>query len=1310
MIVIDYPDVHLLKGGSQQQQQQRHGGGTTMNVPPEHPGAGGEANMKFCRTHSESSTDQLPPHLTHMPLSAAEQCFRDQRLKRNSRASDTSSAYSGSDMHSSIDGQENVDLDYSGLTESMVDSDEEEGYGETSELSSEMTGMLYPARDIVYDSLEKSPEHRTDDDIETLLDFMRHFSAFANMTLATRRALCAVMVFAVVKKSGLLVMKDGEELDSWSVILNGEVEITYPDGSKKILTMGNSFGVLPTLEKQTHSGVMHTRVDDCQFVCIAQDEYYRILHQGVENTRKHEEQGRVVMVTEHRVLDGGNRKGHIVIRGTPERLMQHLIEEENSSVDPTYVEDFLLTYRTFLPSPSCLSNKLLAWFNNNELGKSNLKIKVARVVLLWVNNHFNDFEMDSVMCEFLEQFENLLVQEKMNSQLHLLELACSSKAHPRTVTLTRATREEILHFLIIGGLERGTGIFVSQVEKGSKAYDAGLKRGDQILEVNGVNFINISHCKALETLRGTTHLSITVKSNLLEFRELLAEKRCLNTNKDEPVKYTDHKQRLSAPDLEASLVPAISSTKEKKNDKKERGFMTMTYKPKIRKALMRINFIPKLNNSDNSMNHSDESLYTKPSRKSSTSSSTSSSTAGMSSHLSVSNPDLSVSGLNIDDAKTEFPENVLKIYRSDQSFKYLPVYKETDARTTVMLALQEFGINEPSRNYCLCEVTVTPGGLTKQKRLPEQMTNLHEKLGLNSRYYLKDNICTDTLVPEEMMGELIKESQINLLQLNTMELASQLTLSDFEVFREIEPTEYIDDIFGIKSLFGYHNIRKFEELANREMFWVVTEICSETNLVKRMKIIKHFIKIAKHCKDYKNFNSMYAIIGGLGHGAVSRLRNTWDKLPNKYQKMFHDLQELMNPSRNMAKYRTLISPENTQPPMLPFFPVIKKDLTFIHLGNDSVVDDLINFEKLRMIAKEIRHICDMCSARYDVSNMYLNAHSVYGSHTVSGVATLKRTKNRRGSAIPNIKKMYEESQMIKRVKSYLTKMPVITDEDKLQELSLQCEPPPTRRRDTSPALNISGPMGTAVNTNDEKRLYPVGPKFGSIGSSESASPTSSLSSYQHQYETDSGHNSIASSNFDSRSTSSVGSSNSPTPTRRATNVPQTAVNPSLNHQPLSSPLHLSSMSLLPPPPAVIVAPAMPPSPTSCSFPSQQQHHHHYQQQQHQQQQLYQMPLQTPPSPQPGTTRPPLPPYHVAVQNAAINASAYSHCIQQTYTIMRRPPLPDYHSATQMAHLARQKQSWHLERAHSHEGVIRYCNEEDCEAAEDEVDEEQVSAV
>ena len=68
----------------------------------------------------------------------------------------------------------------------------------------------------------------------------------------------------------------------------------------------------------------------------------------------------------------------------------------------------------------------------------------------------------------------------MTGQLRLLNLACASKARSRTVTLTRATREEILYFQVLGGLERGCGIFITKVEKNSKAYEAGLKRGDQV--------------------------------------------------------------------------------------------------------------------------------------------------------------------------------------------------------------------------------------------------------------------------------------------------------------------------------------------------------------------------------------------------------------------------------------------------------------------------------------------------------------------------------------------------------------------------------------------------------------------------------------------------------------------------------------------------------------------------------------------------------------------------------------------------------------------------------------------------------------
>lgn len=81
------------------------------------------------------------------------------------------------------------------------------------------------------------------------------------------------------------------------------------------------------------------------------------------------------------------------------------------------------------------------------------------------------------------------------------------------------------------------------------------------------------------------------------------------------------------------------------------------------------------------------------------------------------------------------------------------------------------------------------------------------------RYYIKNNLSTDALIPDEMIGELLKESQIALLQLNAAEVAWQLTLEDFKVFREIEPTEYVDELYELKSKYGCPLIRKFSDVS-----------------------------------------------------------------------------------------------------------------------------------------------------------------------------------------------------------------------------------------------------------------------------------------------------------------------------------------------------------------------------------------------------------------------------------------------------------------------------------------------------------------
>lgn len=473
-------------------------------------------------------------------------------------------------------------------------------------------------------------------------------------------------------------------------------------------------------------------------------------------------------------------------------------------------------------------------------------------------------------------------------------------------------------------------------------------------------------------------------------------------------------------------------------------------------------------------------------------------------YQSHSNPDLT-SILYYDDLRSsDYPEHVLKVYKSDQTCKYLLVHKETTSHEVVMLALQEFGIHDPSSNFSLCEVSVGEGGMIKQRRLPEQLQNLAERIGLSSRYYLKTNGITETLVPDEMASELIRESFVHFLQLNANEISIQLTLQDFSIFRQIESTEYIDDLFELNSKYGTPMLRKFSELVNREMFWVVTEVVGEHNMVRRMKIIKQFIKVARHCKECKNFNSMFAIISGLGHVAVSRLRLTWEKLPTKYQKLFSDLQDLMDPSRNMSKYRQLVAAEMlSQHPIIPFYPVVKKDLTFIHLGNDTKVENLVNFEKLRMISKEIRSLTHMCSTPFDLlttlelrgqppssAMVALNQMSVSQtpqtivSHIQGGQATVKRRK--KSAAAPNPKKMFEEAQMVRRVKAYLNNIKIVTDEDILQQHSFECEPSGSsgnsapnsvtiRKRHPSPTLSTTS---STSSTSEGKKGGLAGPKFG----------------------------------------------------------------------------------------------------------------------------------------------------------------------------------------------------------------------------------------
>ena len=62
--------------------------------------------------------------------------------------------------------------------------------------------------------------------------------------------------------------------------------------------------------------------------------------------------------------------------------------------------------RTFIKSPLEIATRLLDWFHD-----PGPRDKVTRAVLLWVNNHFNDFETNADLCKFLEDFEDELEKQ-----------------------------------------------------------------------------------------------------------------------------------------------------------------------------------------------------------------------------------------------------------------------------------------------------------------------------------------------------------------------------------------------------------------------------------------------------------------------------------------------------------------------------------------------------------------------------------------------------------------------------------------------------------------------------------------------------------------------------------------------------------------------------------------------------------------------------------------------------------------------------------------------------------------------------------
>uniref|UniRef100_A0A8C9VCA4 Rap guanine nucleotide exchange factor 4 n=1 Tax=Scleropages formosus TaxID=113540 RepID=A0A8C9VCA4_SCLFO len=226
-------------------------------------------------------------------------------------------------------------------------------------------------------------------------------------------------------------------------------------------------------------------------------------------------------------------------------------------------------------------------------------------------------------------------------------------------------------------------------------------------------------------------------------------------------------------------------------------------------------------------------------------------------------------------------------------------------------------------------------------------------LGINGRLFVCPRDQLDSLTPLPEQEGPTTGSIASLELMSSRDLAYHMTVYDWELFNCVHEHELIFHTFGRQNFRKTTaNLDLFLRRFNELQLWVITEVCLCGQLSKRVQLLKKFIKIAAHCKEYKNLNSFFAIIMGMSNPAVSRLSQTWERLPSKFKKFFAEFESLMDPSRNHRAYRLTVA--KLDPPIIPFMPLLIKDMTFTHEGNKTFIDSLVNFEKMRMIAKTVR--------------------------------------------------------------------------------------------------------------------------------------------------------------------------------------------------------------------------------------------------------------------------------------------------------------------------------------------------------------------
>uniref|UniRef100_A0A9J8D3Y8 RAS guanyl releasing protein 4 n=2 Tax=Cyprinus carpio TaxID=7962 RepID=A0A9J8D3Y8_CYPCA len=199
----------------------------------------------------------------------------------------------------------------------------------------------------------------------------------------------------------------------------------------------------------------------------------------------------------------------------------------------------------------------------------------------------------------------------------------------------------------------------------------------------------------------------------------------------------------------------------------------------------------------------------------------------------------------------------------------------------------------------------------------------------------------------------VKKRKVSLLfdHMEPDEMAEHLSYLEFKNFCNVSFLDYRSYVVH-GSVRHNPALERSVMLCNGVSQWVQLMILNKHTSQQRAEVFTKFIHVAQKLRALQNFNTLMAVIGGLCHSSISRLKDTASLLSSDVTKTLSELTELLSSYSNYSNYRRVYY--DCTGFKVPILGVHLKDLISLNEAlPDYLEDDKINLGKMQHLYSNI---------------------------------------------------------------------------------------------------------------------------------------------------------------------------------------------------------------------------------------------------------------------------------------------------------------------------------------------------------------------